>query len=232
MRARAGSLRVLDDLHWGDLPSVQFVDAAARHLAGRPLLVLALARPEVYAAFPNIWTERSLTELRLGRLTDKAAARLVRDALGDEVPEADVQHIAHRADGNAFFLEELVRAHADGHGDALPTTVLARWCKARLAARSPEARRLLRAASGVRRVFTSRGVAALIGHDDAPTLPHEWLAELVAKDVVVRPAEPQFQGELAFQHALIHAPPRTRCSRARPIASSVTALAARVARAA
>jgi tetratricopeptide (TPR) repeat protein len=201
--SKAPVLLVLDDLHWGDLPSVQFVDAAARHLAGRPLLVLALARPEVYAAFPNIWNERSLTELRLGRLTDKAAARLVRDALGDEVPELDVQHIAHRADGNAFFLEELVRAHADGHGDALPTTVLA-MVQARLAALSPEARRFLRAASVFGRVFTSRGVAALIGHDDAPTLPHEWLAELVEKDVVVRPAEPQFQGELAFQHALIH----------------------------
>ncbi len=194
---------VLEDLHWGDLPSVQFVDAAARHLANRPLLVLALARPEVYGWFPNIWTERSHTELRLGRLTDKAAGRLVKDALGEAATEAIIKRFVERADGNAFFLEELVRALADGKGDELPSTVLA-MVQARLGGLSAEARRFLRAASVFGRVFSSRGVAALIGYEDLPTLPHEWLSELVAKDVIQRPAEAQFQGELAFSHALIH----------------------------
>jgi hypothetical protein len=36
---------VLEDLHWGDLPSVKFVDAALRTLTDKPLMVLALARP-------------------------------------------------------------------------------------------------------------------------------------------------------------------------------------------
>src|SRR6185503_7206775 len=36
---------ILEDLHWGDLPTVKLVDAALRHLKSKPLLVLALARP-------------------------------------------------------------------------------------------------------------------------------------------------------------------------------------------
>src|SRR6185295_11630730 len=34
---------VLEDLHWGDLPTVKLVDAALRNFRDRPLLVLALA---------------------------------------------------------------------------------------------------------------------------------------------------------------------------------------------
>ena len=46
-------LVVLEDLHWGDLPSVQWFDAALRNLRDRPLMVLALARPEVFDVFPT-----------------------------------------------------------------------------------------------------------------------------------------------------------------------------------
>ena len=34
-------LLVLEDMHWGDAPSVQLVDAALRTLRDRPLMVLA-----------------------------------------------------------------------------------------------------------------------------------------------------------------------------------------------
>src|SRR4029079_12854903 len=40
--AAAPVLLVLEDLHWGDLPTVKFVDAALRNLRDQRLLVLAL----------------------------------------------------------------------------------------------------------------------------------------------------------------------------------------------
>ncbi len=49
-------LIVLEDLQWGDLPSLGFVGAALRNLAHAPLFVLALARPEVHEIFPSLWT--------------------------------------------------------------------------------------------------------------------------------------------------------------------------------
>ena len=69
---------VLEDLHWGDLPTVRFVDAALRNLRDQPLFVLALARPEVHEHFPRLWAERDVSEIRLGELGRKAAERLVR----------------------------------------------------------------------------------------------------------------------------------------------------------
>ncbi|NUO48659.1 MAG: AAA family ATPase, partial [Polyangiaceae bacterium] len=210
-------LLVLEDLHWGDLPSVQLVDAAARHLEKRPFMVLALARPEVYSWFPSIWSERNLAELRVSRLGDKSAQRLVREALGDDADEATVLSIIERGDGNPFFLEELVRAAIDGKGKELPTTVLA-MVQARLATLSVEARRFLRAASVFGRVFPSEGVSALLGGEGA-ALRDEWLTELVTKDVVKRPGDARARGELTgvrkpgesgppgeleFHHALIH----------------------------
>ena len=53
---------VFDDLHWGDMASVQFVDSALRRLEDRPLMVLALARPEVHDIFPKLWAEREAQE--------------------------------------------------------------------------------------------------------------------------------------------------------------------------
>ena len=51
---RSPVLIVLEDLHWGDLGTVSFIDAALRNLREQPLMVLALARPDVSTrAFPS-----------------------------------------------------------------------------------------------------------------------------------------------------------------------------------
>ena len=46
-------LLVLEDLHWGDLATVRFIDTALRELRTQPFMVLALARPEVHERFPG-----------------------------------------------------------------------------------------------------------------------------------------------------------------------------------
>jgi tetratricopeptide (TPR) repeat protein len=165
-------------------------------------MTLALARPEVHPLFPNLWTERSFTELRLPPLTKKASTRLVREALADAATDELVQRVVERAEGNPFFLEELIRAVASGKGDELPSTVLA-MVQARLEALHVEERRVLRAASVFGKAFSSAGVMALLGGDDGPTLATDWFAELVKKEVLSRPAEVRFGGEFTFNHALV-----------------------------
>lgn len=203
MSARGPVVLVLEDLHWGDLPSVRYVDAALARLHDRPLLVLGLARPEVRAGFPRLWEQRELGEIRLGPLPDDAAAGLVRAVLGD-VPDARVDALVRRADGNAFFLEELIRGAAEPGGGALPESVLA-MVQARLHGLGPEARRVLRAASIFGQVFWEGGVTALLGQGGAFPV-HEWLDVLVGREVVVRQAESRIPGEVAyrFRHALVH----------------------------
>ncbi len=138
-------LIVLEDLQWGDLPSIKLVELALRELSDRPLMVLGLARPEVRDAFPKLWADRDVVSIHLGELTRRAAESLVRHALGASIDPATSAALVDRAAGNAFYLEELIRAVAEGKGDALPETVLA-MAEARLLGLPAEARRLVRAA--------------------------------------------------------------------------------------
>ncbi len=226
-------LFVLEDLQWGDIPSLGFVGAVLRNLAHAPLFVLALARPEVHEIFPTLWSEYGVEALRLGPLPREAGVLLVRHALNvsDDVAGA----LAERSGGNAFYLEELIRHVArlgmPSSKDPLPQTVLA-MVEARLGGLEPEARRVLRAASVFGQVFYRRGVKALLGEDEAassgndggagPT-PQEalswtrgirnakWtsvdmvLAALEVRELTVRHATSRFPGEVehAFRSALV-----------------------------
>jgi tetratricopeptide (TPR) repeat protein len=188
-------LLVLEDLHWSDLPTVTFVDAALRNLADLPLVVLALARPEVHAVFPQIWSERSTQVVRLGALPRRAAERLARRALGNAGTAERVAAIVDRAEGNAFYLEELIRAVAAGRDVDRHETARA-IVEARLARLDPDARRVLAAASVLGRTFDRGGVEALL---DSTPIAHA-LADLTASEVIERRDD---EGELRFRHALV-----------------------------
>ena len=191
-------LIVLEDLHWGDPPTVSFTDAALRHLRDRPFMVLALARPEVHEVFPKLWEERDTQEIRLGELTRRASEKLVREVLGEAVPAGTVARIVELAAGNAFYLEELIRAVADGHTGDLPETVLA-MVEARLQALEPEARRILRAASVFGSAFWRGSVAALLGGSEGASRLDDWLSDLVEREFVTRRPSSRFLGEAEFQ---------------------------------
>jgi tetratricopeptide (TPR) repeat protein len=198
--AAAPLLFVLEDLHWGDLPSTKLLDATLRGLADRPLVVLALARPEVADVFPRLWAERSLQQIRLGELPRKSGERLVREVLGARVPEARIDQIVARAAGNALYLEELIRAEANGDGDALPETVLA-MVQARFATLDDEARRALRAASIFGLEFRLPGVAALLGaRAEDVAVP---LDELCEREIVERRSAGRIDAAFGFRHALV-----------------------------
>ncbi|MFO0763105.1 MAG: protein kinase [Byssovorax sp.] len=197
-------LIVLEDLHWGDLPSVKLLDAALRRLADRPLMVLALGRPEVRDLFPGLWADRGLEEVRLGALKKKGSEKLVRAVLGADVSEAMMSKLWERSGGNAFYLEELIRAVAEGKGDALPETVLA-MVQARLDDLDPEARRVLRAASVFGQVFWTGALEALLGGAQAAPATAGPLADLVERELLTRRGEGRFTGETeyVFRHATV-----------------------------
>jgi hypothetical protein len=195
-------LLVLEDLHWGDAPSVKIVDALLRNLNDKPLMVFASARPEVHALFPKVWEQRGVVELRLAELTKKASERLVREVLGD-VPAESMKRIVDASGGNPFCLEELIRAEAEGKRDELPGTVLA-VAHARLERLEPGSRRVLRAASVFGQEFWRGAVLALVGEERAAETAG-WLDYLVDREVIVRRGRGRFPGEdeFSFQHTLV-----------------------------
>jgi len=185
---------VLDDLHWGDVPTLRFVDAALAKLAERPLFVFALARPEVKTTFPTLWQQRHVQEIRLDGLSRKAATQLVRGVLGDRVNEEVVDDLVERAAGNAFFLEELIRSVAEesetdtiarSRDSEAPSTVLA-VLHTRLGALGEGAKRVLCAASIFGEIFTASGVRALVGDPVQAFGLREWLENLVEREVLTR----------------------------------------------
>jgi hypothetical protein len=196
-------LIVLEDLHWGDLPTVKLIDQALKALPERPLMVLGLARPEVHDLFPHIWAERGLQEIHLGEIARRAAERLVRDVL-PAAGVAQVDRIVERAGGNAFFLEELCRQVAEGKESALPETVLA-TVQGRLQPMEPAARRILRAASIFGELFWAGGVNALLGRTDASSAFEQWAPQLLARELIEPRAGSRLenQTEYAFSHALV-----------------------------
>jgi eukaryotic-like serine/threonine-protein kinase len=197
-------LLVLEDLHWGDLPTVRFVDAALRNLQEQPWMVLALARPEVHKLFPQLWSERGTQEIRLRGLTRSASERLVQQVLGAEVGPDTVTRLVAQAEGNPLYLEELIRAVAERKGEALPETVVA-MIQARLGGLLDDNRRLLRAASVFGEVFWPGGVAALLGGALPAPAIHSLLGTLVERELLVRRSDSRFAGqeELSFRHALL-----------------------------
>ena len=114
--------------------------------------------------------------------------------------DATVARIVDHAGGNAFYLEELVRAVADGH-EELPPTVLA-MVQARLGALDAETRRVLRAASVFGSTFWRAGVTALLGEGVGERHVAAQLEELTRRELVA-PREPgRFADEHVFRHAI------------------------------
>jgi tetratricopeptide (TPR) repeat protein len=190
-------LLVLDDLHWGDLATVKQVDSVLRNLRDKPLMVLALARPEIHELFPDLWAARHVSELRLSGLSHRASAALVRQVLGSEVDEAVVRRVTERAQGNPFWLEELLRSEASGSG-RIPERVMV-LAQSRLEGLDGEARRVLRAGSVFGQHFWRRGVAELLAPDTAMPQVDAALRSLIDNEVLVDRFTSSFPGEKEFE---------------------------------
>jgi hypothetical protein len=202
---------VLEDLQWGDARTISLVEAALRDLSDRPLLVLALARPEVDERFPELWVGRA-QRLVLGPLARKARARLVREALG-AAADAVIERIVELSEGNALFLEELVRAAArepgradgdagpalSGDGPDAPAALMA-MLQARIERLAPEERRVLRVASILGERFRDGDVGALLGV--AGRELDGWLRGLAQREVLAAD-HGAAQVEHRFRHALV-----------------------------
>jgi hypothetical protein len=223
MATQGPTLVIVEDLQWGDAPSVGLLDAALRHLAGAPLLLIATARPEVDMLFPALWRGRPLVRMELAPLGAKAALRLARaldesarrGASGEEVrparlSAAQLERIAARSDGNPFFLEQLLRAawRAPDRADALPDTVVG-IVQANLDSLDPRDRRTLRAASVVGDPFDRESLGPLCGAPAESAALGASLAALVEAEVVEPCADravgggAAIAGPLRFRSALV-----------------------------
>jgi tetratricopeptide (TPR) repeat protein len=126
LRARADlmpTVIVLDDLHWADSASLDLLLSVAGLVESQPLLLICLLRPDKDApSWSAIESVRSMlgercSELLLEPLDDAHAQELLGNLLYiEDLPESVRNLILEKAEGNPFFVEEVIRALIDsGH---------------------------------------------------------------------------------------------------------------------
>jgi ATP/maltotriose-dependent transcriptional regulator MalT len=115
---------VVDDAHWADDPSLQWLLFMTRRMRDMPLAIVLASRPmsagEWAKPLELIGAEAGTRRVRLGQLSERGSAVLVRRMAG---PQADDEFCSacHRAvGGNPFLLRALVSA---ANVDELPPTV-------------------------------------------------------------------------------------------------------------
>ena len=105
----------VDDLHWSDAESLQFLGYLAPRLDGLPLLVLASARTRenVTADLARLFVGPETKVLRLEPLSIDATAALCEIKLGTKVAPDFAAACQGATGGNPFFLETLLREAKD-----------------------------------------------------------------------------------------------------------------------
>jgi class 3 adenylate cyclase len=98
----------IEDLHWIDKTSEEFLDYLIGWIANSPLLLILLYRPE----YTHAWGNKSYyNRIGLNQLTTKSSVELVQAILegGEVLPEIK-ELILSRTGGNPLFMEEFTRS--------------------------------------------------------------------------------------------------------------------------
>jgi class 3 adenylate cyclase/tetratricopeptide (TPR) repeat protein len=212
----------LEDLHWADDESLDLLDELTSRLREQRVLVVGLTRPSLLDRRPDgPGRDVPVDRLDLARLSDDDCRTFVLDVLQrvETIPADLVELVVERAEGNAFFVEELIKMLIDDGAivtsddgvwrvdlarlqrSAIPST-LTGVLQARLDTLDARHRRMLQCASVVGRIFWDDAVSALT-RDEGFT--KEALDDARSRELVFRRDHTSFEdvGEYLFKHALL-----------------------------
>ena len=205
LAAQRPTLLIFEDIHWADQSLLDLIETLAGRLRDVPLMLLALARPEVLSERPG-WGGGlpAYTALPLEPLQRDAARELAERLLTRAGAEQEpLDAIAQTAEGNPLFIEELVSSLAErsmADDAALPTSIRA-IVSARLDALPSDERAVLLDASVVGRIFWRGAVMRIESREDLSRI----LGSLEARDLITREAVSRIKGDqqYTFRHGLI-----------------------------
>lgn len=218
MAAEGPLVLEIEDIHWADTAMLSLLENLAERTEG-PILFVCTARPQLADRAPA-WGggRRNVSSIMLDPLTEDQSSELIGLLLRiDEMPPPVLRDILGRAEGNPFFIEEILRRLIDEgaivpSGDGwsaqqgisevhIPDTV-----QAVLAARIdllPGAEKLaLQCAAVVGRIFWRGAVAALLGFSTAQV--DLLLDRLEGRDLIRSRLNSSLEGEqeFVFNHVL------------------------------
>ncbi|MDP3822583.1 MAG: adenylate/guanylate cyclase domain-containing protein [Burkholderiales bacterium] len=115
LAARGGEFPVLivEDLHWADDGSLDLLQDLLAHAAELPLALIMTSRPALLTRRPDWATPETLLHLApLAAAQSDALAQALLQRLG-EVPARLTELVVGQAEGNPYYMEELVRRLID-----------------------------------------------------------------------------------------------------------------------
>jgi class 3 adenylate cyclase/energy-coupling factor transporter ATP-binding protein EcfA2 len=202
----------IEDLHWAEAQLLDLLERLVRDTTG-PLMLIGTARPELVEERPGWGARVPGTTVELDALSIDNAVRMMDDLLGGTLPDELRDVVVRRAEGNPFFVEELLGTLIDRellerqNGSwrlsplpedfAIPDTVHA-VVAARVDLLEPAEKQALQAASVIGRVFWAQPVYELVP-DAEPDL-----RVLEERDFIRRRPGSSVEGdrEYSIKHAL------------------------------
>jgi predicted ATPase len=198
---------IFDDVHWAEPTMLDLIEYLAKHATDAAIFTLCLARPELFEQ-RAAWGGRApnASTILLGPLSAPDSRQLAvwLDA-GKPISDASHARALQVAEGNPFFLEQLLAFAADeraSQGDPkLPPTIEA-LLGARLDLLEPTERLMVDHAAVVGAEFDHEALARLLPPALEPTLPSHLSA--LARKQVIRPSRPEAEnGPYKFSHVLM-----------------------------
>lgn len=209
---------LLDDLHWADEGSIEFLSYFLQVNHDAPILVIGLTRPVLFERHPQWLRSTNIERLELTALDAPSSRSLALELLQrmPEVPAHLLELITGSADGNPFYMEELLKMLVDdgailtnGEHWQLKTdrldrlhvpTTLTGVLQARLDGLQIGEKLALQQASVIGHVFWDQALAAI----DPQALV--LLPVLSRRDLVLGQTHSELDGvrEFAFKHQLLH----------------------------
>ena len=206
---RSPVLLLVEDLHWLDATTQEFLAQLIRASAELPLLIVGTYRP----GYNTSWSGQHVaTRIELERLDPATARSIIEQIAGDvTLPRQIVDDIQGKTDGNPLFIEELTKAvlenpqlispanAADSETlQTIPST-LQDSLHARLDRLGP-LKEIAQIASAIGREFRLDLLLAVV--DRPPEVVNAAIEKLIAAQLVIgRGTEPQ--QSFSFRHALV-----------------------------
>jgi class 3 adenylate cyclase/predicted ATPase len=205
-------LFIIEDLHWADPSTLEFVEFIFAQVPAASILMLLTSRPE----FRPTWAQRGhITSLTVNRVTRRQTELIVeRVTGGKQLPAEVLQHVVANTDGVPLFVEELTRMVLESdllrdQGDryeltgALPPLAIPSTLQDSLMARLDRlatVKDVAQVGAALGRSFHYELLRAVASMDDAPL--QRALAKLEESDLLHRRGVPP-DATYVFKHALI-----------------------------
>jgi len=227
---------MLEDVHWADTGSLEMIDYLAAECPDIPLLIVAPMRATLMERWAQ-WgqSHQNNVQVILNPLSEEKSNHLIDEILrkAPEIPSALRELIITNADGNPFYIEELIKVLIE---DGVITVGPQRWyvqrdllmqvkipptltalLQARLDRLQPDERIVLQQAAIVGKIFWEGAVESLYttsNHHGESNLPYieshlacgKALSSLLQKELIYVQNKPAFSSEreYIFSHAIMH----------------------------